>query len=81
MTLVPLPALADNHIWMLQHGRDAIMHDSGAAAPALAARPRADLQLAAILVTRRHPDHSRGVIAPFAGTRIWRSARQRKNEF
>jgi hypothetical protein len=50
MTLVPLPADADNSIWMLQPRRDAI-----------GVRPnKADLQLAAILVTRPAPDLAPG---------------------
>jgi hydroxyacylglutathione hydrolase len=54
MTLVPLPAFADNHIWMLQEGRDAIVVDPGDAKPVSDALERGDLQLAAILVTRHH---------------------------
>jgi hydroxyacylglutathione hydrolase len=56
MTLVPLPALADNCIWMLQKGRDAIEVDPGDATPVFDALGRAPLQLAAILVTRPRAD-------------------------
>ena len=52
MTLVPLPALADNYIWMLQEGRNAIEVDPGNARPVFDALGREKLQLAAILVTR-----------------------------
>ncbi|RZL87651.1 MAG: MBL fold metallo-hydrolase [Variovorax sp.] len=58
MTLVPLPAFADNYIWMLQHGPDAIVVDPGDAAPVFDALARSHLQLAAILVTHHHPDHT-----------------------
>jgi hydroxyacylglutathione hydrolase len=54
MTLVPLPAFADHHIWMLQEGRDAIVVDPGDAKPVPDALERGDLQLAAILVTHHH---------------------------
>jgi len=47
MTLVPLPALADNYIWMLQKGRDAIEVDPGDATPVFDALGREPLQLAA----------------------------------
>jgi hydroxyacylglutathione hydrolase len=52
MTLVPLPAFADNYFSMPQGGRDAHGVDPGEAAPVLDAPGRGNLQLAAILVTR-----------------------------
>ncbi|WP_343231009.1 MBL fold metallo-hydrolase [Variovorax sp. WS11] len=58
MKLVPLPAFADNYIWMLQDGRNAIVVDPGDAAPVFDAPARGNLQLAAILVTRHDADHS-----------------------
>jgi len=63
MTLVPLPALADNYIWMLQKGRDAIEVDPGDATPVFDALGREPLQLAAILVTRPRADGVNGVAA------------------
>jgi hypothetical protein len=50
MTIVPLPAFADNYIWMLQDGRNAIVVDPGDAKPVFDALERGNLQLAAILV-------------------------------
>ena len=63
MTLVPLPAFADNYIWMLQDGSHAIVVDPGDAKPVFDALARAHLQLAAILVTHHHADHTGGVAA------------------
>ena len=63
MTLVPLPAFADNYIWMLQDGSHAIVVDPGEAKPVFDALARAHLQLAAILVTHHHADHTGGVAA------------------
>lgn len=63
MTLVPLPAFADNYIWMLQDGSHAIVVDPGEAQPVFDALARGHLQLAAILVTHHHADHTGGVAA------------------
>jgi hydroxyacylglutathione hydrolase len=68
MTLVPLPAFADNYIWMLQDGSNAIVVDPGDAQPVFDALTRDKLQLAAILVTHHHPDHTGGVAALHAAT-------------
>lgn len=61
MTLVPLPAFADNYIWMLQDGTSAIVVDPGDAKPVFDALGRSNLKLAAILVTHHHADHVGGV--------------------
>lgn len=68
MTLVPLPAFADNYIWMLQHGHRAIVVDPGDAQPVFEALERGRLQLGAILVTHHHADHTGGVAALHAAT-------------
>ena len=68
MTLVPLPAFADNYIWMLQDGRRAIVVDPGQAKPVFDALARDNLQLAAILVTHHHADHTGGVAELHAAT-------------
>ena len=63
MNLLALPAFADNYIWMLHDGVRAVVVDPGDAAPVQAALDEARLELAAILVTHRHPDHVGGVNA------------------
>jgi len=63
MDLIALPAFADNLIWMLHDGNDAIVVDPGAAAPVADALRDNRLRLAAILVTHHHPDHVGGLQA------------------
>lgn len=63
MNLVPLPAFADNYIWMLYAGSHAIVVDPGDAKPVFDFLERAQLQLAAILVTHHHADHTGGINA------------------
>jgi hydroxyacylglutathione hydrolase len=63
MKLIPLPAFTDNYIWMLHDARRALVVDPGDAQPVFEALERDGLQLAAILVTHHHPDHTGGVDA------------------
>jgi hydroxyacylglutathione hydrolase len=79
MTLVPLPAFADNNIWMLQQGRDAIMAAPGETGPVFGTPGRRGLQLAAILVTHRDADHSAAVTASRQTRSAPAALRQRKN--
>jgi hydroxyacylglutathione hydrolase len=61
MDLIALPAFADNLIWMLHDGRQALVVDPGAAAPVANALHARSLRLAVILVTHHHSDHVDGL--------------------
>ena len=67
--MLPLPAFADNYIWMLHDGREALVVDPGDAAPVLQALQNLRLQLQAILVTHHHGDHVGGLAQLHAATR------------
>lgn len=64
---------------MLQDGRNAIVVDPGQAQPVFDALAHANLQLAAILVTHHHADHTGGVAALHAatGAKVFGPARER----
>ncbi len=61
LTLIPIPAFADNYLWLLHDGQQALVVDPGAAAPVQRVLQDNHLQLSAILVTHHHADHTGGV--------------------
>jgi hydroxyacylglutathione hydrolase len=61
MTLHPIPAFADNYIWMVHDGQNALVVDPGDEGPVIEALDRLDLTLQSILVTHHHADHVGGI--------------------
>ena len=59
-TIIPIPAFADNYIWVLRNGGVAAVVDPGDAAPVIAHFERERLELCAILTTHHHGDHVGG---------------------
>lgn len=60
--LIPVPALADNYIWLLaDEDSRCLIVDPGEAGPVLSALQRERLTPTAILLTHHHPDHIAGV--------------------
>jgi hydroxyacylglutathione hydrolase len=78
MNLLPLPAFADNYIWLVHDGRRALVVDPGDAQPVFEALQREGLQLDTILVTHHHADHTGGVNAlrDATGARVLGPARE-----
>jgi hydroxyacylglutathione hydrolase len=61
--IIPIPAFADNYIWLLRDGASAAVVDPGDAAPVLAYLAQERLVLTAILATHHHGDHVGGIRA------------------
>ena len=61
MNLIAVAAFADNYIWMLHDGSNAIVVDPGDATPVIEALAEHGLRLVGILVTHHHGDHVGGL--------------------
>jgi len=61
MNIVPVRAFRDNYIWLLVHGRYAVVVDPGDAVPVQDYLHQNQLTLLAILITHHHNDHIDGV--------------------
>lgn len=61
MNIIPIPALADNYIWIWSKGNEAIIVDPGEAKPVLDYLEEHDLKAGAILITHVHADHVDGI--------------------
>ena len=68
--IIPIPAFADNYVWLLREGRAAVVVDPGDAAPVQAYLDREGLDLAAIVATHHHGDHVGGVEALVARRQV-----------
>ena len=66
VTIIPIPAFADNYIWLLHHEGRAVVVDPGDATPVFEVIAREGLVLTAILATHHHGDHIGGVEALLA---------------
>lgn len=74
LSVLPIPAFADNYLWLIHDGAQAAVVDPGDAAPVLDALNALGLSLVAILLTHRHADHVGGVsslLKRFAGTPVF----------
>ncbi|MBC7609365.1 MAG: hydroxyacylglutathione hydrolase [Polaromonas sp.] len=79
MKLIPIPAFADNYLWLLHDGTRALVVDPGDATPVLRVLQENDLQLETILVTHHHADHTGGVdiLRGTTGAKVYGPANER----
>ena len=79
MYLIPIPAFADNYLWLLHDSKRALIVDPGDAEPVLRTLDQYDLQLESILVTHHHADHTGGVDAlrQATGAKVYGPATER----
>ncbi len=59
-SIIPIPAFADNYIWLIREGSRAAVVDPGDAAPVAAYLDAHELALSAIVTTHHHGDHVGG---------------------
>jgi len=61
LQIIPISAFADNYIWLIHNGKQALAIDPGDAKPVLDVLTKLGLQLECILITHHHHDHIGGV--------------------
>lgn len=61
ITVTPVPAFADNYLWLLERDDRALVVDPGDGRAVGAALAQRGLRLEGILVTHHHPDHIGGI--------------------
>ncbi len=79
LKLIPVPAFADNYLWVLHDGKRALVVDPGDATPVLAFLKANALELESILVTHHHADHTGGVdeLRDTTGARVYGPATEK----
>ncbi|MEA5098849.1 MAG: MBL fold metallo-hydrolase, partial [Burkholderiaceae bacterium] len=60
LSVLAVPILSDNYVWLIHNGSQAVAVDPGVAAPVADALAANGLTLAAIVLTHKHDDHTGG---------------------
>ena len=71
LRIIPIPAFADNYIWLICNGHEAVVVDPGLALPVLEALATHQLKLISILLTHHHQDHVGGVTELIEATQAY----------
>ncbi|MGX2973645.1 hydroxyacylglutathione hydrolase [Ursidibacter arcticus] len=61
LKIIPIPALSDNYIWLIQHQNEVVIVDPSEAKKVLDYLAKNQLNPTAILLTHHHRDHTDGV--------------------
>ena len=61
MNIIPIPALKDNYIWVIEHAHALTVIDPGESQPVLNYAQEHNLNITDILITHHHHDHTGGV--------------------
>lgn len=85
ISLIPIPALSDNYIWVLHDGQSALVCDPGDALPVQDFLQYHNLDLSAIVITHHHADHCDGVLPLYAAcaktdTTVYLPAQERNTQ-
>ena len=62
LNIIPLAALNDNYIWLIENGQQAVCIDPGDAVPVIDYLCAHNLTLVQIWITHAHADHTAGVL-------------------
>ena len=62
LNVKPIPAFTDNYIWAIVYGNSCIVVDPGDSSPVFDFLKSNNLDLAAILITHHHFDHTGGLL-------------------
>ncbi|QOC21561.1 hydroxyacylglutathione hydrolase [Wenzhouxiangella sp. AB-CW3] len=70
LSIEAIPVLDTNYVWALHDGQSCVLVDPGSADEPLAYLQNNGLEMSALLITHHHPDHTAGVNALLAHSKV-----------